>query len=87
MFSLVLVISSIFFICRTNNSTNPVGRVCDDTSSVLPEFCEKKTVDCNVLQKFRSYNGTCNNLKHSEFYGVSYRPFRRSLPPDYADGK
>ncbi|KAJ8934879.1 hypothetical protein NQ314_013155 [Rhamnusium bicolor] len=55
----------------------------------LPEFsklCARNQMECNIFQKYRTANGTCNNLKRPEFYGVSYRPFRRALPPDYADG-
>ncbi|KAG8233970.1 hypothetical protein J437_LFUL013462, partial [Ladona fulva] len=34
---------------------------------------------------YRSIDGTCNNLVHAD-WGVTMRPFRRMLPPDYADG-
>ncbi|XP_023309880.1 myeloperoxidase [Anoplophora glabripennis] len=61
-------------------------RVCNGSTPIFKEFCENKTIECNVFQKFRTYNGSCNNLKRPGYHGVSYRPFRRSLPPDYADG-
>lgn len=39
---------------------------------------------CNKYEKYRSYDGSCNNLKFP--FGVAFRPFRRILPADYGDG-
>lgn len=57
------------------------GLVCN---RVAKNMCEITAV-CNKFNKFRSYDGSCNNLKFG--FGVAFRPFRRLLPPDYADGK
>ncbi|RZC33028.1 peroxidase, partial [Asbolus verrucosus] len=62
------------------------SRICNKNKTKILEHCNHTTSKCNVLQKFRTYNGTCNNLKHPTEFGVAYQPFRRALPPDYADG-
>lgn len=36
-------------------------------------------------QRYRSYDGSCNNLKHTA-WGKSNTPYTRILPPDYEDG-
>ncbi|XP_059050869.1 peroxidase [Achroia grisella] len=36
--------------------------------------------------KYRSQDGSCNNLKHPSRWGVSHTPFRRVLPADFGDG-
>ncbi|XP_018332236.1 peroxidasin [Agrilus planipennis] len=43
-------------------------------------------VVCKSNSKFRSYNGSCNNLLHPNEYGAALQKFRRALPPDYGDG-
>lgn len=48
--------------------------------------CPNNNITCNPYQMYRTYNGSCNNLKYPAIYGVAYSPFRRVLPPDYADG-
>ena len=41
-------------------------------------------VQCPVYAaKYRRFDGSCN---HPEQLGMAYAPYRRSLPPDYADG-
>ncbi|XP_071454888.1 uncharacterized protein [Hetaerina americana] len=35
--------------------------------------------------RYRTMDGTCNNLVHPD-WGVAMRPLRRVLPPDYSDG-
>lgn len=35
---------------------------------------------------YRSFNGSCNNLKSPNRNGVAYQPFRRILQPEYSDG-
>jgi peroxidase len=49
-----------------------IGRFCSK-----PQKCE--------LKRFRNYDGTCNNLDNPNWGAIS-APFRRLIPPDYADG-
>lgn len=44
------------------------------------------SVKCDLNAKYRTSNGTCNNKKYPDTYGVAMNPFRRSLNPDYSDG-
>lgn len=39
----------------------------------------------SVRQRYRSYDGSCNNLKHTG-WGKANSPYTRILPPDYEDG-
>ncbi|XP_071545466.1 LOW QUALITY PROTEIN: salivary peroxidase/catechol oxidase-like [Panulirus ornatus] len=53
-------------------------------------YCDKGLLrphpgPCNSLSRYRSVDGTCNNLKNPT-WGASFTPFRRALPPDYGDG-
>lgn len=57
------------------------GLICNEEAE---RVCEKP-ISCNEFKKYRSYNGSCNNLQFP--FGVALKPFRRILPPDYADGK
>lgn len=43
-----------------------------------------KPIPCTV-ERYRTYTGHCNNLKHQS-WGAAYTPFVRYLPPVYADG-
>lgn len=49
--------------------------------------CDKlnETLNC-PLSKYRTVNGSCNNLNHSQTWGVAMTPFRRALPANYSDG-
>ncbi|XP_066248705.1 peroxidase [Euwallacea similis] len=64
-------------LCFTNYTNSSLNNICSHLSP---------TDVCDSFFKYRSYNGTCNNLKFSDTFGVAYRPFRRALKPDYADG-
>ncbi|CAK1601555.1 unnamed protein product [Parnassius mnemosyne] len=50
-----------------------------------PAYCRPPTTPC-VISKYRTQDGTCNNLNNPLRWGVSNTPFRRVLPPDYGDG-
>jgi hypothetical protein len=41
--------------------------------------------NCQPRDRYRTYDGTCNNLKRP-LWGKSMRPLERFLAPDYADG-
>ncbi|XP_045777812.1 peroxidase isoform X1 [Maniola jurtina] len=50
-----------------------------------PAYCRPPTAPC-PLSKYRSQDGTCNNLDHPILWGVTNTPFRRVLPAAYGDG-
>ncbi|KAJ8736696.1 hypothetical protein PYW08_007352 [Mythimna loreyi] len=50
-----------------------------------PPYCMDDPPPC-ALSRYRTLDGTCNNLQNPLRFGVSKTPFRRVLPPDYADG-
>lgn len=60
-----------------------------DANPLLQEWvhCAQQTVEnsCQPELKYRSLDGTCNNLD-SVWQGASMQPFRRILPPVYDDG-
>ncbi|XP_026492668.2 peroxidase isoform X1 [Vanessa tameamea] len=50
-----------------------------------PAYCRPPTKPC-VLSKYRTQDGSCNNLNNPLLWGASNTPFRRVIPPDYGDG-
>ncbi|CAH2103017.1 unnamed protein product [Euphydryas editha] len=50
-----------------------------------PAYCRPPTAPC-VISKYRTQDGTCNNLDNPLTWGVANTPFRRVLPADYGDG-
>lgn len=44
-----------------------------------------KPIPCTV-ERYRTFTGHCNNLKHQS-WGAAYTPFVRYLPPVYANGQ
>lgn len=60
-----------------------------DTSALLRQWVhcsdEKTSKQCQSDAKFRTLDGSCNNLV-SPMQGASMQPFRRILPPVYDDG-
>lgn len=60
-------------------------QICYHSNETNVNFCNTDK-SCNLFTKFRSYDGSCNNLNRPQEFGVAYQPFRRVLPPDYSDG-
>lgn len=58
-----------------DTKTTSIGSVCP---------APMKNNPCKA-ERFRSIDGTCNNLENSH-WGAAMSPFRRLLPPAYADG-
>ncbi|XP_022821553.1 chorion peroxidase-like [Spodoptera litura] len=50
-----------------------------------PPYCSTTPIPC-TLSRYRTTDGTCNNLENPLRWGVSKTPFRRVLPADYGDG-
>ncbi|CAL1528659.1 unnamed protein product [Lymnaea stagnalis] len=44
-----------------------------------------RNVTCDPTSRYRSFDGSCNNLRHPTF-GVAGSTFRRILPPKYENG-
>lgn len=59
----------------------PEEKLCAELMGTRPE-----DIKCDKNARFRSLDGTCNNLFHKT-YGASFIPFRRMLPPKYGDGE
>lgn len=47
-------------------------------------FCQQQNITCDPAYRYRSINGSCNNLQHI-YWGASFQPFDRILPPAYED--
>jgi len=70
----------------THYEYNP-GKPKDVKPEVEDLFTQKYTVHkkCMSKQRYRTIDGTCNNLRHPT-WGSALIPFRRALPPHYEDG-
>ncbi|XP_055523846.1 chorion peroxidase-like isoform X1 [Wyeomyia smithii] len=61
-----------------------------DRFEAMPKLHKKRcipAVECNPRSRYRSIDGTCNNL-HPErtSWGAAGQPFKKVLPPAYEDG-
>ena len=57
-----------------------------DTSAAIKERCPwEPAPTCNPNAQFRSFDGSCNNLREPNF-GRTGTPYQRILLPDYAPG-
>jgi hypothetical protein len=75
-----------FVIDYSDNETNskrslPIGYTINST------YCpyKNKEIICDSSSKYRTNDGTCNNL-NNPFFGASNTPYIRLLPPSYDDG-
>lgn len=50
-----------------------------------PRYCRPPSAPCEK-SRYRSQDGSCNNLENPLRWGVSNTPFRRVLPASYGDG-
>lgn len=48
----------------------------------LPKQCQLPDINCDVNSKYRSVDGTCNNVERPHL-GATYLPNARLLPPVY----
>ena len=49
------------------------------------KFCPfKNSITCDMTYPYRSFDGSCNNLKNL-WWGQSETPYKRWLEPDYSD--
>ena len=62
-----------------------------DTLKIAAAYSQKTScpfnnnIVCNRASKYRSFDGTCNNLNYP-LYGSINTPYQRFLPAEYADG-
>ncbi|CAF0816026.1 unnamed protein product [Brachionus calyciflorus] len=55
-------------------------------SSQVPIFCPfNKPIACDLSFPYRTFDGTCNNLKNT-WWGKADTPYKRIVRPAYADG-
>ncbi|CAG9860584.1 unnamed protein product [Phyllotreta striolata] len=59
------------------NEINLKAKFGNNECGIVPETCPKSI--------YRSYDGSCNNLKHPS-WGTPNTPYNRLLPANYADG-
>ncbi|CAG9861246.1 unnamed protein product [Phyllotreta striolata] len=74
------------YLNRNKTSGELVETICRKHTNLLGDHCRTEIPECNVLQRHRTFDGSCNNLAHPDSFGVAYTPFRRILPPEYEDG-
>ncbi|XP_023931566.1 peroxidasin-like, partial [Lingula anatina] len=56
-----------------------------DGIGISPNVCPTETYSCDPYAKYRTINGSCNNLRNPG-WGQSFKPMRRLLPANYGDG-
>lgn len=73
------------FLATKFNSKRSYDRRRDVGRGPNSKLDNRKDFVCGEPASYRSYDGSCNNLKNPK-WGSSFIPFRRALNPDYCDG-
>ena len=71
-------------LSRGTRQKNVAFEGLDFDNTVLENSCPTVST-CNANSKFRTIDGSCNNLKQP-LYGKSFTPLQRVLDSDYSDG-
>lgn len=84
---LLIFIFSTFIEIRCNVTPNTFMSFLEHQVIRLHDvsYCKSATFTCSSLEKYRSIDGTCNNLEHPA-WGRRNAPFTRIAKPRYADG-
>lgn len=80
LFQITLLYVTYLFLLFIPTTRNPKGKR-------STEECEfEKPIHCDDGAKYRTYDGSCNNLKYP-YWGKAETPLARFLKSDYHDGK
>lgn len=82
---------SFFFnklYCRSETDRKQIDQFISNLpdASLLDLPCPFNTTVCNETAKYRTIDGSCNNLEHP-YWGKSFTPFDRFIKAEYQDGK
>ncbi|XP_071181819.1 salivary peroxidase/catechol oxidase-like isoform X2 [Mytilus edulis] len=69
---------------RPSLNENLSKRISDGVKAVEPELFIAKSIVCNPFDKYRTMDGTCNNLYRTNM-GAAGTPQSRFVPPEYGD--
>ncbi|GIY68289.1 peroxidase [Caerostris darwini] len=68
------------------NKRSPSSLLQKFQKALLPDHCLPDTPNlCNASYPYRTFNGSCNNVRHPD-WGMTSTAFRRLVRPQYADG-
>ena len=71
----------------TTVTPTPPSRPSLQSMNNNPLTCQDSVdISCDPFARFRTADGTCNNLQHN-LWGSSFIPLRRFLAPQYQDGE
>lgn len=83
------ILFSCIVFASIDDKTSPkayyIARAFHKATSLNHFTCPFTQITTCDLNKYQSFDGTCNNLKNSLF-GAIETPFKRFLPPAYDDG-